>query len=87
MKATLSGDYLVAEGLDDYRFGRQVQSEAMDAIEWAQLFRWWDSNYWEIHAEIGQMVNGLSLEQCWAVMYYPQKFTVLHKWWPEAANS
>ena len=87
MKPEIGCDLIIAEGLDDYVFGETVQSEALDSIEWHQLFMWWDTFYWDIHAEIGMYVNGLSFEQCWAVMYYPEKFAVVRKWWPEAANS
>lgn len=87
MKPQIDCSFEITEGLDDYCFGQEVQSEALDSIEWYQLFQWWDCFYWDIHAEIGQMINGLGFEQCWAAMYYPQKFTVLHRWWPEAANA
>ena len=41
MKATLSGDYLVAEGLDDYVFGAAVQMECDGDLVWQECWQAW----------------------------------------------
>ena len=41
MKAQLSGDYLVAEGLDDYVFGAAVQMEYDDSVVWGEVWHAW----------------------------------------------
>lgn len=41
MRATLTGGYLVAEGLDDYVFGAAVQMECDDDLVWSELWQAW----------------------------------------------
>ena len=77
MKRHLSDGYVIAEELNDLAVGERIQAEALEDIEWYQLFPWWDDNWWEIQAVVGEQVNHLGFEQLWAVMHYPEKFAYL----------
>ena len=51
MRATLSGDYLVAEGLDDHVFGAEVQMEyddlqVFEEVWQAYHFCFYTANCW-----------------------------------------
>ena len=78
MRDHLSDAFAIAEGLDDYAFGAEIQQEADRAIEWASLFRWFDSHWWDIRWVCGEYaMRNLSLEQLWACMYHAEKVTPL----------
>jgi hypothetical protein len=77
MKRTLSDDYVIAEELNDLSAGERIQAEALEGIEWHQLFAWWDDNWLEIQAVVGARVNTLSFEQLWAVIHFPEKVSYL----------
>lgn len=83
MRATLPGDFIIAEALDDYAFGADVQREADESIEWASLFIWYDTYYWDIEWVCGPWAtHNLSLEQLWACMHNAKTVTAIgaSKW-------
>ena len=70
MKKHLGDAYIIAEELDNHVFGDQILEEALDSIEWHQLFQWYDSNWLHIAACAGvPEVNQLSFELLWATVY------------------
>ena len=55
MKARLSGDYLVAEGLDDYALGEAILSEYDADNEWRLLWQAWHFCFyteWGVHPTV-----------------------------------
>ena len=63
MKAALPGDYLIAEGLDDYVYG-EASYEAHDLmVEWLDWDRSYSEYEWDMtDAELAEVMYGESQE-------------------------
>ena len=89
MRNHLSDAFAIAEGMDDYAFGAEIQQEADRSIEWASLWPWFDGHRWDIEWVCGKYaMHKFSLEQLWACMYHAEKVTPLgsSKWFKSRAR-